>query len=341
MAKPVIIPSVDDFSPISSDRVSVVIQGPILREPHGDRPTTQDCLHSIRAYLPQAEVILSTWDGSDTSGLVGFDKLITSPDPGGIWNYVKQRHNNVNRMIRSTSRGLTLASREFCLKFRTDLQLTSDRICRVDTSGERSDPYSLLSLPITITTYYVRDPSVIPMAFHPSDIVQFGRTSDLVDFWDQPQVDPQWLVRPRPILSLFGRYAGFSPMRVVPEQIVTLQWLAKRNIHIDLQDTFDISFDAFRTWEQVLLRNFRLVNASDSGVAFYARLRRKKFFTHRANFTEATFAEIGRAQSVPRLWMRWVSAALSKYLFCFFYVRYYKRLWWTYRRYRDWTCQEK
>ena len=32
---------------------------------------------------------------------------------------------------------------------------------------------------------------------------------------------------------------------------------------------------------------------------------------------------------------------LSKYLYCFFYVRYYKRLWWTYRRYKAWTLQEK
>jgi len=339
MAKPIFIPSVDDFSPISSDRVSVVIQGPIVREGVGDRPTTLECLRSIRTYLPQAEVILSTWDGSDTSGLTEIDKLVTSQDPGGIWNYVKRRYNNVNRMIRSTNRGLALASREYCLKFRTDLRLTSDRICRVDTSGERSVPYSLFSLPVTTTSYYVRDPSVIPMTFHPSDIVQFGRTRDLVDFWDQPLVDPHWLVRSRPIMSLFGRYAGFTPMRVVPEQVITLQWLAKRDIYIPLKDTFDISFESYRTWEQVLLWNFRILNASDSGVAFHARLRRKKFFTARANFTEATFAKIAREQSVPRLWMRWATAALSKYVFCFFYLRYYRRLWKTYRLYRTWVSQ--
>jgi len=273
--------------------------------------------------------------------LAGIDKLITSPDPGPIWNYVKLRDNNVNRMIRSTNRGLALATREYCLKFRTDLCLTSDRICRIDTSAERSAPYSLFSLPVTTTSYYVRDPSVIPMIFHPSDIVQFGRTCDLVDFWNQPQVDPHWLVRARPILSIFGRYAGFTPMRVVPEQVVTLQWLARHNIHVALQDTFDISFKAYRIWEQVLFRNFRLLDAVDSGVAFHARLRRKKFFTDRANFTETVFAKAGREQSLPHLWIRWARAALSKYVICFFYLRYYKRLWRTYRLYSAWVRQKK
>jgi len=340
MPKPVIVPPVKDFSSIGSDRISVVIQGPIARQKSGDRSTTDECVRSVRAHLPRAQIILSTWDGADTSGLDGVDHLVTSQDPGGIWNYVKQRENNVNRMIRSTNRGLALATREYCLKFRTDLQLTSDWICRVDSTAEKSDPYSLFSAPITTTSFFVRDPSVIPMIFHPSDIVQFGRTQDLADFWDQPLIDPHWLVRGRPIMSPFGRYAGFTPMRVVPEQVVTLQWLAKHGIRVDLDDTFDISFDAYRTWERVMLGNFRLVDAAESGVTFHAKLRRKKFFTDRADFNEAAFAKVGREQSALQLGRRWATALLSKYVFCFGYLRYYKRLWRTYRLYRAWNRQE-
>jgi hypothetical protein len=340
MTTPVMIPPVAEFSRISSERISVVVQGPIVRDSPDDKPTTNMCLQSIARHLPQAEVVLSTWEGSDLEGIGPFDKLVTSVDPGGIWNYVKRRHNNVNRMIRSTSSGIAQASREYCLKFRTDLHLTSDAICRVDASEARDMPYTLFSVPVTTTSYYVRDPAVIPMAFHPSDIVQFGRTADLAEFWTQSLVDATQIMRPNgPIMSIFGRYAGFTPIRLVPEQVVTLQWLEKRGIHVGLTDMFDVSFEAFRIWEQVMLKNFRLIDAERSGVAFHARLRRKKFFAAAANFNESRFARVGLQQGALALRWRWLSAIFSKYVRCFIYYRYYRKLWNTHRLYREWNRQ--
>lgn len=342
MPCPVIIPPVAAFSPISSDRISVVVQGPIIHESMGGRSTTQECLRSIRQHLPQAEIILSTWEGSETAALGFFDKLVLSPDPGGIWNPVKRRYNNVNRMIRSTSAGTALASREYCLKFRTDLHLENDRVCRLDMTPKPANPYRVFSTPITITSFYVRDPAVIPMLFHASDIVQFGMTADLVDFWQQPQVDPAWLVRGSgPVMSIFGRYAGFTSLRLVPEQVVTLQWLAKHGIKADQSDMFDIRFRSFRLWSQILLENFRLINANESGVAFYPRLQRKKFFTEAANLNEETFAQIGRQQSEWQIRKRWLLALLSIYVRCFFYSRYYTKLTKTYRLYRAWRREER
>jgi hypothetical protein len=337
---PVIIPPAAEFARIPSSRISVVVQGPIIRDPSDDRTPTSVCLQSIAKHLPEAEVILSTWEGSDLEGIGPYHKLVTSPDPGGIWNYVKRRHNNVNRMIRSTSGGIAAASREYCLKFRTDLHLLDDRICCIDASAPRNGAYALFGAPMTTTSYYVRDPAVIPMSFHPSDIVQFARTSDLAEFWDQPLVDASQLMRPDgPIMSVFGRYAGFTPIRLVPEQVVTLQWLEKRGVHVGLTDMFDTSFDAFRIWEQVMLANFRVIDAEQSGVAFYARLRRKKFFAAKANFNESRYALVGLHQSALALRLRWLSALFSKYARCFIYYRYYRKLWSTYRLYREWTRQ--
>jgi hypothetical protein len=168
--------------------------------------------------------------------------------------------------------------------------------------------------------------------------VQFGRTTDLAEFWDQPLVDPAQLMRPDgPIMSIFGRYAGFTPIRLVPEQVVTLQWLKKRGVQITLADMFDTSFDAFRVWEGVMLGNFRLIDARRSGVAFYARLRRKKFFASKANFNELRYARVGLRQSAWSLRLRWLSALFSKYVRCFIYYRYYRKLWNTYRLYREWN----
>lgn len=343
MPTAVIIPPTSTYSQISSEQISVVIQGPVAHESIDGRAKTKDCLQSIRQHLPQSEIILSTWDGSDVSELAPLiDHLILSPDPGGIWNPVKRRYNNVNRMIRSTSAGIAMASRAYCLKFRTDLKLESDRVCRIDLSSQPSSIYKLFSAPMTTTTFYVRDAAVIPMLFHPSDIVQFGLTSDLRDFWDQPLVDPNWLIRQSgPVISIFGRYAGFTSLRLVPEQVVTLQWLAKRRIDVLQSDIFDIKYRSFYMWSQLLLRNFRLIDAAHSGVSFYPRLQRKKFFTDAANLNEETFAEIGLGNSDWQIRTRWLRSLISKYVGCFLYKRYYSRLLRTYRLYRAWRQRER
>jgi hypothetical protein len=336
-----IIPPVEAFSKISSDQISVVVQGPVIRDSIGGRSTTTLCLQSIRQHLPQAEIILSTWGGADVSDLDNIDKLVTSPDPGGIWNPVKHRYNNVNRMITSTAAGLAVASREYCLKFRTDLHLTSDRICRLDLTPTANSNSRLFSVPMTITSFYVRNPAVIPMLFHPSDIVQFSRTKDLLDFWNQPLVDPTWLVRQSgPVMSIFGRYAGFTPLRLVPEQVVTVQWLIRQGIQVSATDIFDVELKSFRLWSHVLFENFRIIDANESGVHFYPRLQRKKFFTDAANFNEESYRRSALQQSDWQIRVHWLEALFSKYVRCFFYPRYYTRLIRTYRLYRAWRREE-
>lgn len=343
MSTVVHVPPVGSFSKISSENISVVVQGPVAHESVGGRATTRDCLQSIRLHLPLAEIILSTWEGSDVSSLEALiDRVVFSPDPGGIWNPVKRRYNNVNRMIRSTSAGVALATRTYCLKFRTDLRLASDDICRIDSREQPPSAQRIFAAPVTMTNFYVRDAAVIPMLFHPSDIVQFGTTADLHDFWAQPLVDPKWLMRQSgPVLSIFGRYAGFTSLRLVPEQVVTLQWLAKHGIKVRQTDIFDTRFRSFVLWSQLLLENFRLINAENSGVMFYPRLQRKKFFTDAANLNEESFARIGRENSTWQIWMRWLSSLFSKYVRCFFYKRYYSRLNKTFKLYRAWRLEEK
>ena len=56
--------------------ISVVVQGAI------DKKLTPICLKSIRKYLPGAEIILSTWEGSDVENL-DFDTIVLNHDPYG------------------------------------------------------------------------------------------------------------------------------------------------------------------------------------------------------------------------------------------------------------------
>ena len=48
---------------IDSKDISVIVQGPI------NKKETPKCLKSIRKFLPEAEIILSTWQGTDISNL--------------------------------------------------------------------------------------------------------------------------------------------------------------------------------------------------------------------------------------------------------------------------------
>ena len=59
---------------INSNEISVIVQGAI------DKTETPKCLKSIRKYLPDAEIILSTWEGSDLNGL-DYDVLVINQLP--------------------------------------------------------------------------------------------------------------------------------------------------------------------------------------------------------------------------------------------------------------------
>lgn len=104
---------------IKSKDISVVVQGAI-------NPTeTPKTLKSIREYLPDAQIILSTWEGADVNGL-DYDILIENKDPGTVLlisRKNKKIYNNVNRQLLSIQEGLKKVERKYTLKFRSDLIL--------------------------------------------------------------------------------------------------------------------------------------------------------------------------------------------------------------------------
>ena len=89
---------------IQSSEISVVVQGAI------DQNNTPLCITSIRKYLPKAEIILSTWEGSDTENL-DYDILVLNKDPGGYRDICTKFVNNLNRQLVSTSNGIKKASK--------------------------------------------------------------------------------------------------------------------------------------------------------------------------------------------------------------------------------------
>ncbi|MGQ9806153.1 MAG: WavE lipopolysaccharide synthesis family protein [Chlorobiales bacterium] len=168
---------------ISSCGISVVVQGPI----HHQDDLTKRVLKSVRTHLPDAELILSTWNGSDVSGL-DCDVLLLNDDPGAI-----NGNNNVNRQIVSTRNGLEKASRKYAMKLRTDTLLTGTGFLDVfNLYPERRDDFKVFERKIVIPTIYTRHPlhfsfySGVFHFFHPSDIFQFGLKTDLWSLWNIP-----------------------------------------------------------------------------------------------------------------------------------------------------------
>ena len=114
------------MSKIKSKDISVVVQGAINSE------VTPKCLESIRKYLPEAEIILSTWEGSDVVRL-DYDKLILNKDPGGAdCSRDGKGINNCNRELVSTFEGLKLANRKYALKIRSDIVFINNKITAIN-----------------------------------------------------------------------------------------------------------------------------------------------------------------------------------------------------------------
>ena len=106
---------------ISSEKITVVVQGAIV--PDEGRGTKEVC-ESIRALLPGAEIILSTWENSNYQG-IPYDKVLENKDPGALDSQYEGREksavrNNFNRQLISTLQGIREAGREYVMKLRSD-----------------------------------------------------------------------------------------------------------------------------------------------------------------------------------------------------------------------------
>jgi hypothetical protein len=276
------------MSRIPSSQISVVVQGPIAGKPDAaekDR-LTKRCLESVRQHLPGAEIVLSTWKGSDPAGL-SYDVYVESDDPGGTPCRIGEKYlNNVNRQIASTRAGLLAATRPYAVKLRSDMRLTGDGF--LDFFGQypaRGDAWRIVKERVVTSTVYASNPRRgIPYCFHPSDWFFFGLREDVLDIWDIPfSVEPEtsrWLEhRPRPDPD----HDPLNLARLVPEQHIWVSFLAKHG-PVPLQFTWDVSEDLIRSSEASLANNLVMVGPHHLNIEFmkYSFMRNHwlRLYTH-------------------------------------------------------------
>jgi hypothetical protein len=248
---------------IDFSQISVVVQGPVSS-------LTRRCLLSIRKYLPKAEVILSTWENSNVEGL-SFDKVVFSKDPGGVLlgEYKnKKYYDNLNRQIVSTRVGLAQATRQFCIKFRTDMFFTSTGFLRYyNRYPKKSSLMNFFERRIITCDSFTPNPErLVPKPFTPSDWFHFGLTSDVKKLWDIP-------LEPKEYSTWFCHhpYPPNAPeqdvMRYRFEQYIWLSCLRKYT-DIPCEHQWDYGEHNRDLHELSLANNFIVLSREQAGVKF-------------------------------------------------------------------------
>ncbi|WP_028387783.1 WavE lipopolysaccharide synthesis family protein [Legionella fairfieldensis] len=249
--------------------ISIVVQGPILTQSKYDvtEEITQLACLRLKKLFPTSELILSTWEGEDTRGIV-YDKVIMNKDPGASWfdYYNHKLLNNCNRLIISTLAGIKAASRKYVFKVRSDLFLVSKKFlnyfehyplynteCKFVKA--RILAFSMWSIQGHKTSLFT-----MHKPFHISDWAYFGYKEDLMDLYDVPLIpEPhfsQWfLTHCKPFFDIAPSVLWKMP----PEQHITSSFLNKHT-PIKLEHTADTSNNNCQISAKMLMNNFLVLD---------------------------------------------------------------------------------
>lgn len=166
---------------ISAQELSFLVQGPIV-------PETKKTIQSIKEFYPESSIILSAWDGMDTSSLLAIEKDITVVyTEDNFENYLMtkleyagkkfdKKGNNLHRQLATIKKGLNFVKTKYCVKLRTDFEVTSDALLQNISKYKKfnlNNDYKYLTERVLITG----SDKNFPFFFF--DFVYAGLTSDL------------------------------------------------------------------------------------------------------------------------------------------------------------------
>ncbi len=292
---------------VPSELISVVIQGPTIRvSPDGD--LTAQVVASVRRYFPAAEIILSTWERAECSEL-DVDVIIKSQDPGYFLD-IDGVSVNFARQVVSTRAGLSVASRPYALKLRTDHRLLGTSIA-VTCEYSSGVPVSrrLLRSPITISNLLLRNPVRSSLLFCFSDLVQFGRLEDLRDLWSQDLLTKEQFCLQK-ISPFYFFDAGYTSLRQIPDQAITTNWLSRHGLNPNLSGITRINYHLLYLWEQTLVDNFIVLDWRRSDIDFPERFLFPMYL--RMNYTDDEIANIRTSIEGNFYFIRYLHLLLTK-----------------------------
>lgn len=254
---------------ITSKEISVVIQGAVSKK-------TVILIRSIRKYLPEAEIVVSTWKKSKADGL-DIDKLVLNEDPGALSAVIdKKRVFNINRQIVSSIAGIRAATRPYILKCRSDMELLgTDFLTFWDKYPKRDPEYTIAEHKIIIPSLYTIKGEFLgdkfhPTPFHISDWYAFGTRNDMIKLFDIPVVEIQDFARyfvnhPRPkeyhYPMVDERYWKFPP-----EQYLGVCYAKKWKSDLDFPNFLNYENIDFEAAERFIINNFTVVEQAEGQI---------------------------------------------------------------------------
>jgi len=253
---------------IDSQNISIIVQGPI------DNENTPKCVESIRAHLPNAQIILSTWEGSEVANL-DYDELLLNKDPGAVM-MSEFEPNNIKRQIASTLNGIKLSDRKYVLKLRADIKLTNTNFLSYYNRFEcYDDKWKFVENRILVSSIATRDPFKWECPFCISDWVGFGLKEDMLKLWDIPYPtyeESNWFNLHCRDLMVIHKYPALIS-RFNPEQYIIIKFAEKFLKHIPVRHMFDNNEEAQKYSANILANNFIVLNPEQYGFAFLKKTR--------------------------------------------------------------------
>lgn len=259
---------------VSTKDISFVIQGPIQgksNEPYEKRYTCK-LIDSILKYYQGSEIVISTWEGEDTTDLF-YDKVIYNVDPGSEI-YIKEEGSlknyryNVNRQIISTINGLENSSRKYACKIRSDLLFLNGNLLNYVNKFENIDKrYQILEDRIILTNVTSVNPNKnYKLPYHPCDWFYFGLTKDLIRIWDIPlceeKIDAVWFEEnERPAIHPLK----YSLARYQAEQYIWVTFLKKVN-NLHFVHSCDLSDENIKKSEIIFAQNTCILDLKRLGL---------------------------------------------------------------------------
>lgn len=252
------------MSKISTEQISFVVQGPIIGsiadEP--EKQFTRLCCENIRKHFPGAEIVLSTWKGSAFEH-ISYDVVVENEDPGAYKMTLngEERYNNTNRMIVSTINGLKKASRQYCVRMRSDMSICSSRICELLGKYNKGSDGKIFDE--RVVTLSAINPHRSDILYAVNDWFYFGKTTDLINLYDIPL---------QQVSDLNVDEETGMPLwedNVVAEQYIWTSFLKKSPYYkdrVNLSKMKQSSLEELVTFEESIISNLIFTNAYDIGL---------------------------------------------------------------------------
>ncbi len=236
---------------IKDEDVAVIVQGAIGVE-------TPFVTKSIRKYLPNAQIILSTWEQEDVEGCE-YDIVIFNKDPGAFETFGNWI--NINRQIISTKAGINAVNRRYVLKLRSDLiMLSSDILNYFQVYMNKNPLYAVFENKILIGELFTcKNNSARDVAFHVSDWFFFGEVEDIHRFYD--------CVKIFSFENEFEQYKDNEEFPIVYGNETHVATAAYKETHnLCIEDFLSGDLDLMRDSNEYILSNFSILSFCQHGI---------------------------------------------------------------------------